>query len=422
VELPQSLERIGARAFGFMGNLKTLTLPINVEELGVAILHNTSLDTLYSKNPIPPKAIESAIGTFWQTSTETAKVLVPPGSVLEYRQAEGWREFKKLIRDTVHNANLKSLAVAEIQELEFDSSVIEYHATVEWNISKLSIVAIAEDSSATVKLGSQTLNAGNNMIIITVTAEDGSVKNYNLHIYRKSGEARLKSIQVNQGSLEPAFLPNTKKYIWRVAKKDKLRIWAEAMDAKISVTEIKYANNGKDTTFIIKTTAEDERYKETYEVKLKLYNDNALLKSLKVFDFEFEEEFILTRTNYHVVGIPNDTRQIFIEAITQDSSATLTGQTGWQYVLGSENIYSIGVTAADRITQKSYYIHVSREGLKTAIEQTEKQDDEEVKVYTIDGRYLGIIYRENKKLHIPAWLPHGLFIAKGSKYREKFTN
>jgi hypothetical protein len=48
--------------------------------------------------------------------------------------------------------------------------------------------------------------------------------------------------------------------------------------------------------------------------------------------------------------------------------------------------------------------------------------DENIEIYGIDGRLLGESKTENGKVIIPNWLGHGVFIAKGSKCREKFTN
>jgi len=61
----------------------------------------------------------------------------------------------------------------------------EYYAAVRYASDMVIVSAIAEDSGANVEVaGGKNLNPGNNEVLITVTAEDGSTSLYTIHVYR----------------------------------------------------------------------------------------------------------------------------------------------------------------------------------------------------------------------------------------------
>jgi hypothetical protein len=188
--------------------------------------------------------------------------------------------------------------------------------------------------------------------------------------------------------------------------------------ASVSTVEHSYT---RDTTFLFLTTAEDNRYGEKYTVKVEAYEDNASLKDLKVEGFELKPEFQPHVSRYDVT-VPNGTREVKVMAVPEDSKATISGQTGWQQITGAEMLFTINVLAEDRISHHAYQIKIRKEALATDIEKVEGVSDERVYIYTVDGRYLGTASQEDGKVNKPTWLGKGTFIAKGSKYREKFTN
>ena len=71
-----------------------------------------------------------------------------------------------------------------------------------------------------VSINGNSLNVGNNIISITVTAENGSTRTYTVNVRRKQdpnyvpdSNASLSSITINQGILSPAFSPDITEYI-----------------------------------------------------------------------------------------------------------------------------------------------------------------------------------------------------------------
>ena len=89
------------------------------------------------------------------------------------------------------NANLETLAIQNYTlEPEFQNSITNYHVEVANTENLANILAIAEDSSAKVKIeGNNELKYGSNNVVVTVTARDGiTEKKYNIDVYKRNDE------------------------------------------------------------------------------------------------------------------------------------------------------------------------------------------------------------------------------------------
>lgn len=89
------------------------------------------------------------------------------------------------------NANLETLAIQNYTlEPEFQNSITNYYAEVANTETLVNILAIAEDSSANVKIeGNNDLKYGSNNVVVTVIARDGITdKKYNIEIYKRNDE------------------------------------------------------------------------------------------------------------------------------------------------------------------------------------------------------------------------------------------
>lgn len=74
-------------------------------------------------------------------------------------------------------------------ELEFNEDKLDYKIEVENSLQKINIAATANDSKATVSGdGDYNLNVGENVFVVKVTAEDESIREYNIIIIRKDKE------------------------------------------------------------------------------------------------------------------------------------------------------------------------------------------------------------------------------------------
>lgn len=109
-----------------------------------------------------------------------------------------------------NNANIKSLTIKGNDDSDvvlspvFNSGVYDYEATVASNVKTVSITPILEDAKANAVISNnanEELKSGeDNKITITVTAEDGSKKAYNINIKREAltSDATLKSLEIEE--------------------------------------------------------------------------------------------------------------------------------------------------------------------------------------------------------------------------------
>ena len=109
-----------------------------------------------------------------------------------------------------NNANIKSLMIKAndgsdvVLSPAFNSGVYDYESTVASFVKTVSITPILEDAKANAVISNnanEELKAGeDNKITITVTAEDGSKKTYNINIKREAltSDATLKNLEIEE--------------------------------------------------------------------------------------------------------------------------------------------------------------------------------------------------------------------------------
>lgn len=84
------------------------------------------------------------------------------------------------------NNYLKTLEI-DGYEMTFDKETNEYKITVKGDVSSLEIKAIPEDNRARVEItGNEKFKKGNNVVTITVTAEDGSTREYKINVNKEA--------------------------------------------------------------------------------------------------------------------------------------------------------------------------------------------------------------------------------------------
>ena len=84
------------------------------------------------------------------------------------------------------NNYLKSLEI-DGYEITFNKETNEYKITVKSDVTSLDIKAIPEDSRARVEItGNEKFKKGNNTVTITVTAEDGSTREYKINVNKEA--------------------------------------------------------------------------------------------------------------------------------------------------------------------------------------------------------------------------------------------
>lgn len=169
-----------------------------------------------------------------------------------------------------NDATLKNITVEGVTLNEtFSPKVTEYTATVENEVETVAVGAAANHANAVISgTGDKTLTVGENVIPISVKAEDGTTMSYTLTITRKaSSNANLSAIQVNSGVVTPAFDANVLNYTWTVSNANGIQITGQPVNegAKVTVTNELVRET---PVYYINVTAQDGTTTKTYIVTL----------------------------------------------------------------------------------------------------------------------------------------------------------
>ena len=102
------------------------------------------------------------------------------------------------------DSSLNELTVAEgTISPEFNKDVKEYTVSIPYEVTEVNVTAVPTDSKATVEVnGNKELKEGENVVTITVTAEDGSKTDYVVKVIRKRIPLALQSLIVRYENKE----------------------------------------------------------------------------------------------------------------------------------------------------------------------------------------------------------------------------
>lgn len=203
--------------------------------------------------------------------------------------------------------------------------------------------------------GNSDFNAGNTSYSVTVAAPP-------------SGNNKLKSLQVKNATISPAFNPDTTTYSANVPfDVAKLGVTATAADAKASVKINNPSLVPNATTNVVITVTAENGSKKTYTIKVKRARDpnyvesaNNNLASLTVENAELSPAFQADVTAY-TVNVPFEVEKLSVKAEAADPLATVdisdpTLQEGTTDVIitvtaenGSKKIYTIKASRASYV-------------------------------------------------------------------------
>jgi|GEM_PF-901066 len=282
------------------------------------------------------------------------------------------------------NADLSSL-VLSAGELTpaFNEDIQNYIASVANSVDSLSVTAVTADAGAMLTINGQAatsgttygpiaLAVGENEITITVTAADGTVKEYTVTVIREGLPATITIDPI------PNRTPGDSVTISGATNLDEVSIKVIRPDGTILYVEVITASNGAYThTFDLPADAQTGAYTvvagqgnnvatATFEVTT-APSGNADLSSLVLSAGELTPAFNEDIQNY-IASVANSVDSLSVTAVTADAGAMLTinGQaatSGTTYgpiaLAVGENEITITVTAADG-TVKKYVVIVTR--------------------------------------------------------------
>ena len=176
-------------------NLSSLT----VSGFNLKFNKNTTSYTFTAENGVKSVNINAiasdAKSTITGTGTKTLKDYSNKFFVVVTAENGSKKTYTIIINRKDSNGNLGNLSkdntlkelTVEGYDTKFNLEETNFTLEVDNTVNNIKINAVANDSKASVEIKNiNTLVVGNNLITITVTAEEGSIKIYNLNVIRKS--------------------------------------------------------------------------------------------------------------------------------------------------------------------------------------------------------------------------------------------
>ena len=229
------------------------------------------------------------------------------------------------------------------------------------------------------------LAVGETTISVEVTAEDGEeTQTYTVTVMRTgSGDASLSALSLSGVTLTPAFVSGTTTYTASVANSvPETTVTASASDANASVEVTpEDADDGilgeqvalevGETTIRVEVTAEDGETMQTYTVTItRTASADATLSALSLSGVTLTPAFASGTTEY-TASVGHAVTETTVTATASDANASVVvtpedvddGASGNQVALAvGETTISVGVTAEDGETTRTYTATVTRAG------------------------------------------------------------
>lgn len=256
-------------------------------------------DKMYAKKEINVRKSYSAssakIGSLKAGESITRTGIGSNGwSKVTYNGTTGYIQTSLLTTEEPAKSSDKALKTLEIANYSinptFDPEITDYTVSIDKDdIDKLEIKAEPNDTKSKVEIsGNENLKAGDNIIKITVTAEDATTRIYTINATKKKKVALgLSSLKIDGYTLSPVFATDLLEYKVNIldVNVNSLNISAVANDeeAKVEIsgnTSIKQGEN----TITIKVTSKDGTETITYKIiaikniaETTTKNDNLIL-------------------------------------------------------------------------------------------------------------------------------------------------
>lgn len=234
------------------------------------------LDANATNQNVTWESLNTEVATVDQNGMVTA--IADGEAVVKVTTEEGSFTAQSIITVVVGatDASLASLVPGEgTLDPEFSSTTYSYSLELPANVSSLDLVATPSDPNANVEGdGEIDLSGGSSSVDVIVTAEDGvTTQTYTMDItVLPSDDARLKSIEVSAGSLDPGFASQQTTYsLVLEAGSTSVDITATPFDDKATVTgdgTISVNSDGATATIIV--TAEDGETRKTYTINISI--------------------------------------------------------------------------------------------------------------------------------------------------------
>ena len=170
-----------------------------------------------------------------------------------------------------NNANLKDI-VLDIGNINFHKNILTYDINVSYDIKKIDVNAVAEDSKAKIEIsGNDDLKVGENKIVVKVIAEDNTTKEYIINVIRKeegyqlSNNSNVLDIKIKNYKLK--FNKDIMDYTLNIKNEKQLDIKVLLEDSKAKY-EIFGNNNLKNNSVIKINVKAEDNSSRVYTIKI----------------------------------------------------------------------------------------------------------------------------------------------------------
>lgn len=290
-------------------------------------------------------------------------------------------------RNLNNDTSIKEITLAGV-EATYNTSSKKYEVTVPNNITEANntnlTVTVNDpitslDKKATVSfINTPLVTTDTNEVIITVTAEDGTIKPYTLVVTReKSNVATLDSLTVTNGSFNPSFNKDTSEYTVTVpVETTEFDVNATTTEPHANITSgvghYTMTESTKEIEVIV--VSEDLSTTKTYKLNItRTKSSDNTLSSITVSEGNLSPEFNQNTTSY-TVNVVGSIDSIDIEATLSDSRAKILSGTGTHNLNVGNNTITITVESESGAKQ-NYVITVIRA----------KKENNDLLTLTVDG-------------------------------------
>ena len=217
--------------FAYDSNQVSLT-SVTTSMAGWKVETNGNVMTAYDENMTNPTKGNNAV----VTATFVVKGNVATGTTVKIALNNialndvnnmsydiGTVSYSVTIAKPLSNVNtLSNLSVAGCTlSPAFNSSTTTYSVgEVDFDVTTLNVTATPTEGTAKVSVSGNNLAVGNNTVTVTVTAENGSAKYYQINVVRKqdpnyvaSSDASVSQLTINKGQISPSFSADVTDYV-----------------------------------------------------------------------------------------------------------------------------------------------------------------------------------------------------------------
>ncbi len=242
----------------------------------------------------------------------------------------------------------------------FDPAVNEYFITIPNSVKEMLVEAVANYMAAKVDITEpEQLAVGENVYVITVTAEDGTVAEYKITVTRLEvdSDATLKELYTDKGEIE--FDPNVTEY--EIKLENDVTSIAITYEVSSPYARAELLGNSVlvegDNIYTITVTADDGTVKVyTITVNRRPLSTDSSAKEIIVGGIRLD---LLQVDKTYVVELPYTTTQLEIIASANDAKATVDVVANEDLQVGN-NTATVTITAENG-SKTSYYITVVRD-------------------------------------------------------------